>query len=164
MGKTCCWFIATAGRCASSCVISTKASSFRRRFLREPEKAPGFPLLNPLYRDAEPDQFYWTDNLDSLRELVMDTLFVYNLSEISHLLDHCYDLPESLFWQRVEGALASYATEQLAAERQALLGHDQPRILTESLMTRKLLALKPEYHHTVPNAFVADKLQRRRKS
>ncbi|AWI57064.1 IucA/IucC family protein [Sinorhizobium fredii] len=137
---------------------------FSPGFLREPDKGPDFLSLNPLYRDAEPDQFYWTDNLDSLRELVMDTLFVYNLSEISHLLDHCYDLPESLFWQRVEGALASYATEQLAAERQALLGHDQPRILTESLMTRKLLALKPEYHHTVPNAFVADKLQRRRKS
>ncbi len=81
---------------------------FSPGFLREPEKAPDFPSLHPLYRDAEPDQFYWTDNLDSLRELVMDTLFVYNLSEISHLLDHCYDLREPLFWQRVESLLSAY--------------------------------------------------------
>lgn len=132
-------------------------------FLRDPEDAPDFLALNPLYREAEPDQYYWTDNLDSLRELVMDTLFVYNLSEISHLLDHCYGLPETRFWQRVESVLTAYADEHGAAERQAQLGYDQPHILTESLMTRKLFALKPEYHHTVPNVFTADHRQRRRK-
>lgn len=132
-------------------------------FLRDPEDAPDFLALNPLYREAEPDQYYWTDNLDSLRELVMDTLFVYNLSEISHLLDHCYGLPETRFWQRVESMLTAYADEHGAAERQAQLGYDQPHILTESLMTRKLFALKPEYHHTVPNVLTADHRQRRRK-
>jgi siderophore synthetase component len=132
-------------------------------FLRAPEDAPDFLALNPLYREAEPDQYYWTDNLDSLRELVMDTLFVYNLSEISHLLDHCYGLPETRFWQRVESMLTAYADEHSAAERQAQLGYDQPHILTESLMTRKLFALKPEYHHTVPNVLTADHRQRRRK-
>ncbi|MEI2301736.1 IucA/IucC family protein [Ensifer sp. MJa1] len=135
---------------------------FSPGFLREPEEAPDFLSLHPLYRDAEPDQYYWTDKLDSLRELVMDTLFVYNLSEISHLLEHCYDLSETLFWQRVESVLAAYASEHAAAERLAQLGCDQPRILTESLMTRKLLALKPEYHHTVDNALAAGVLQRRR--
>ncbi|MGH6805461.1 MAG: IucA/IucC family protein [Ensifer adhaerens] len=136
---------------------------FSPRFLREPEKAPDFLSLHPLYRDAEPDQFYWTDNLDSLRELVMDTLFVYNLSEISHLLDHCYNLGEPLFWQRVENLLSSYPHRHAMAGRQAQLGHDQPEILTESLMTRKLLARKPEYHHVVPNALAGNRLQRRRK-
>lgn len=135
---------------------------FSPGFLREPEKAPDFLPLHPSYRDAEPDQFYWTDNLDSLRELVMDTLFVYNLSEISHLLAHCYNLGEPLFWQRVQSLLSSYALRH-GAGRQAQLGHDRPEILTESLMTRKLFARKPEYHHVVPNALAADKLQRRRK-
>lgn len=130
-------------------------------FLREPEKAPDFLSLNPLYREAEPDQYYWTDNLGSLRELVMDTLFVYNLTEISHLLDHCYDLPEARFWQRVESLLSAYAEENSMAERQAQLGYDQPNILTESLMTRKLFAEKPEYHHMVPNALGLDQRQRR---
>ncbi|MBD9487150.1 IucA/IucC family siderophore biosynthesis protein [Ensifer sp. ENS11] len=136
---------------------------FSQGFLREPEKAPDFPSLHPLYRDAELDQFYWTDNLDSLRELVMDTLFVYNLSEVSHLLDHCYDLREPLFWQRVESLLSAYPHRHATAGRQAQLGHDGPEILTESLMTRKLFARKPEYHHVVPNALAADRLQQRRK-
>lgn len=136
---------------------------FSPSFLREPEKAPDFLSLHPSYRDAEPDQFYWTDNLDSLRELVMDTLFVYNLSEVSHLLAHCYALGEPLFWQRVENLLSSYPHRHGMAARQAQLGHDRPEIITESLMTRKLLARKPEYHHVVPNALAADRLQRRRK-
>ncbi|OOG71245.1 rhizobactin siderophore biosynthesis protein RhsF [Sinorhizobium sp. A49] len=136
---------------------------FSPAFLREPEKAPDFLSLHPSYRDAEPDQFYWTDNLDSLRELVMDTLFVYNLSEISHLLAHCYALGEPLFWQRVENLLSSYPHKHGMSGRQARLAHDRPEILTESLMTRKLLARKPEYHHVVSNALAADKLQRRRR-
>jgi len=136
---------------------------FSPAFLREPEKAPDFLALNPIYRDAEPDQYYWTDNLDSLRELVMDTLFVFNLSEISHLLDVCYGLPEFRFWQRVEALISAYAEERGLQHRQAQLGHDQPSILTESLITRKLLALKPEYHHEVPNALAAPASERRRK-
>ena len=46
----------------------------------------------------------------------------------------------------------------------AALGCGRPRILTESLMTRKLLAARPEYHHSIPNALAAKVLQRRRKS
>ncbi|MGK9052809.1 IucA/IucC family protein [Neorhizobium petrolearium] len=136
---------------------------FSPGFLREPEKAPDFLSINPLYREAEPDQYYWTDNLDSLRELVMDTLFVYNLSEISHLLDVCYGLPEFRFWQRVESLLTSYANERGMSRRQAELGHDRPLILTESLITRKLLALKPEYHHAISNALAERTSERRRK-
>ncbi len=135
---------------------------FSAAFLRDPEKAPDFAMLHPLYSEAEPDQFYWTDNPDSLRELVMDTLFIYNLSEISHLFDQCYGLPEERFWQRVEAVLSAYAQTHGTA-RLTLLGHDQPEILTESLLTRKLLALRPEYHHRVPNALAADRLQQRRK-
>lgn len=136
---------------------------FAPGFLREPDKAPDFLSLNPVYRDAEPDQYYWTDNLDSLRELVMDTLFVFNLSEISHLLDVYYGLPEFRFWQRVESLLAAYGKDHRVEHRLAELQHDRPFIRTESLITRKLLALKPEYHHEVPNALAARTSKRRRK-
>ncbi|TDX82114.1 siderophore synthetase component [Neorhizobium sp. R1-B] len=136
---------------------------FSSSFLREPDKAPDFPSLNPAYRDAEPDQYYWTDNLDSLRELVMDTLFVFNLSEISHLLDVCYGLAEFRFWERVEKLLAAYAEDWPVQNRLAELRHDRPFIRTESLITRKLLAQKPEYHHEIPNALAAGITERRRK-
>jgi siderophore synthetase component len=136
---------------------------FSSGFLREPDKSPDFPSLNPDYRDAEPDQYYWTDNLDSLRELVMDTLFVFNLSEISHLLHVCYGFPEFRFWQRVETLLAAYGEDWPVEQRLAELGHDQQFIRTESLITRKLLAQKPEYHHEVPNALAARTTERKRK-
>lgn len=136
---------------------------FSPSFLREPDLMPDFGSLHPDYRDAEPDQFYWTDNLDSLRELVMDTLFVYNMSEISHLLNEVYSLPESLFWQRVDTYLISYAEENGMAQRQGLLGHSSPSILTESLMTRKLFAQQPEYHHLAPNALAGNAAQLRTK-
>ncbi|OJG00090.1 rhizobactin siderophore biosynthesis protein RhsF [Rhizobium sp. 58] len=136
---------------------------FSPAFLRAPDRMPDFSSLHADYRKAEPDQYYWTDNLDSLRELVMDTLFVYNMSEISHLLEQVYSLPEDRFWQRVEACLAGYATENGMGCRQSLLGHTSPQTLTESLMTRKLFAQQPEYHHRVPNALARDQAELRRK-
>lgn len=130
-------------------------------FLREPAKAPDFMALDARYRNAEPDQYYWTDNMDSLRELVVDTLFVYNLAEIAHLFEHAYQLPEASFWQRVQSVLATYAAQHGASERMAALAYDDPTIRTESLLTRKLLAREPEYHHTVPNFLVKASAERR---
>jgi len=136
---------------------------FSPSFLHEPGRMPDFPSLHADYRNAEPDRFYWTDDLDSLRELVMDTLFVYNMSEISHLLDQVYGLSEDLFWQRVEACLVAYAGENGLARRQSLLGHTSLHIRTESLMTRKLFAQQPEYHHRVPNALASGEAELRRK-
>lgn len=124
---------------------------FSTAFLRDPAAAPDFLSLNPLYREAKPDQYYWTDNLDSLRELVVDTLFIYNLSEITHLIEETYGHPEAAIWNRVDDLLQAYAREHGAVKRMEALGYDKPTVLTESLLTRKLLAREPEYHHLITN-------------
>ncbi|WJH37890.1 rhizobactin siderophore biosynthesis protein RhsF (plasmid) [Aliirhizobium terrae] len=134
---------------------------FSPTFLREPDAAPDFLALNPLYREAKPDQYYWTDNLDFLRELVVDTLFIYNLSEVAHLFEEIYRLPEAAFWEQVDRLLHRYAREHDASRRMAALGYDEPTILTESLLTRKLLAREPEYHHRIPNILANVTSQRR---
>lgn len=134
---------------------------FSPSFLREPDTAPDFLALNPLYREAKPDQYYWTDNLDFLRELVVDTLFIYNLSEVAHLFEEIYRLPEAAFWEQVDRLLHRYAREHDASRRMAALGYDEPTILTESLLTRKLLAREPEYHHRIPNILANVTSQRR---
>jgi 3,4-dihydroxybenzoyl-citryl-spermidine/N-citryl-spermidine--spermidine ligase len=134
---------------------------FSRPFLREPDAAPDFLSLNPLYRQAKPDQYYWTDNLDSLRELVVDTLFIYNLSEVAHLFERAYHLPEERLWRHVDDMLSIYAREHRAGERMSALGYDQATVLTESLLTRKLLAREPEYHHLIPNILSSGTSQRR---
>lgn len=126
---------------------------FSPDFLADRQNAPDFAKLDAVYRDARPGDFYSTDSLDSLRELVMDTLFIYNLTEVSHLLEEHYGYSETAFWRKTAACLAAYAKRHDLGERQAALGHSAPSILTESLRTRKLLAAQPEYHHLVPNIF-----------
>lgn len=120
-------------------------------FLREPEHEPPFFELNPIYRDGAANQYYWSDHTEALRELVMDTLFVFNLTDVSDLLALKAGLPEMDFWGLVHRILAAYAVREHAFERLAALGMDAPEILTESLLTEKLWRAETELHHAVPN-------------
>ncbi len=124
-------------------------------FLRAPDKVPDFPALNPVYRGAPPNRYYWSDEVEALRELVMDTLFVYNLTEVSHLLAVVYDLSEASFWKRVHDRLERYARQRNLGGRHRRIGHAAPEILTESLLRGKLLRAREELHHTAPNVFAA---------
>lgn len=122
-------------------------------FLREPHLEPDFAAMDPAYAAARPDDFYWTDSLDMLRELVMDTLFIHNLTDLTHLIETAYSIPETGLWNGITRRLDAYAEEHGLADRQAQLGHKALAIRTESLMVRKLLAAAPEYHHAIPNPF-----------
>jgi siderophore synthetase component len=132
-------------------------------FLREPERAPDFAALNSAYRNAAPGQYYWMSSVDCLRELVVDCLFIYNFSEISHLLEESYGLAESDFWTRVTRRLELYASEHGLEQRQARLRHDSGEIFAESLLSRKLHPTAAEHRHTVPN-MLAVRLQLREAS
>ncbi len=120
-------------------------------FLREPEAEPPFFELNPAYRDGAPNQYYWSEHTEALRELVMDTLFVFNLTDLSDLLALKAGVPETTFWGWVHAALAAYAAQERPGPRLAALGLDAPEILTESLLTEKLRRAETELHHAVPN-------------
>ncbi|WP_211112448.1 IucA/IucC family protein [Azospirillum sp. SYSU D00513] len=122
-------------------------------FLRDPTAVPPFRDMDDEYRDGLPNQYYWADTVDALRELVMDTLFVYNMTDLSHLIEHRYGLPERTFWEKVHRCLERYARRHGLAERQALVGHRAERLLAESLLTEKLLNARTELHHSIPNVF-----------
>src|SRR5690606_13605184 len=119
-----------------------------------PELQPDFARLNPLYRDAPDDRYYWMANVEALRQLVMDTLYVLNLAELSFLLEAHYGWPEARFWQRVRQQLNQHArAHKIAPQRWAALGADVPLIHAESLLTKKLSGQRDqEFHHRVPNA------------
>ncbi|WP_198650252.1 IucA/IucC family protein [Oceanimonas marisflavi] len=125
-------------------------------FLREPERVPDFPALDPCYRKAAPNQYYWMETLELLRELVMDTLFVFNLSEVSNLLESHCGLPENRFWSRLALRLETYASEHQLQTRQRRLGHDARQLYTESLLTRKLSGNRVDYHHLIDNPLCAE--------
>ncbi|MCF6099379.1 IucA/IucC family protein [Mesorhizobium muleiense] len=121
-------------------------------FLRDPSTVPDFLALNPAYRDAAPNQYYWMESADLLGELCLDALFVYNLAEISHLLRHCYGLDEDSFWSDVGRRLQDHCRQFGLTHRQAALGLFQPRIRTESLLRRKLAPPGTECAHEIPNS------------
>lgn len=114
---------------------------------------PDFGSRNAFYQNAADNRYYRMATPESLRELVMDTLFVYNLSELAGFWEDHFSQPEEHFWARVRAVLATYrrAHPELAARMQQL-DSAAPYILTESLMTRKLRGpAAPECHHRVPN-------------
>lgn len=126
---------------------------FVSEFLAAPELQPDFATLHPDYEHAEADRFYWMSSVEALRELLVDTLFVYNLSELAQLLELQFDYPETQFWQQVDAALQGYAaTAHNWSERLARIDVSRPKIRTESLLRKKLSGQSDrEFHHTIPN-------------
>ncbi|WP_028024571.1 IucA/IucC family protein [Enterovibrio calviensis] len=125
---------------------------YHESFIRDVDAVPNFAEIEPSLIQAPLDDYYAMSSVELLRELVMDTLFIYNLAEVSHLISTFYPLPESEFWRRVSHKLDNYEKHHPElAERFSLLGCRAPEILTESLITRKLTASSAECHHRIPN-------------
>ncbi|SIQ08703.1 Siderophore synthetase component [Rhizobium sp. RU33A] len=119
--------------------------------LRHPEDLPDFAAIDPVYDGAPSDAYYWTDHANELRELVMDCLFIYCLTEVSLLIETAYGLSEQAFWDLVSELLDRYGEHYPDKTRLALFAHDQPEISTESLLSRKLFRDRNLYRHRVPN-------------
>jgi 3,4-dihydroxybenzoyl-citryl-spermidine/N-citryl-spermidine--spermidine ligase len=119
--------------------------------LRHPEDLPDFVAIDPVYAGAPSDAYYWTDHPNELRELVMDCLFIYCLTEVSLLIETAYGVPEQAFWDLVTECLDTYGAAYPDAARLALFAHDHPEISTESLLSRKLFRDRSLFRHRVPN-------------
>ena len=108
-------------------------------FLPTAAPRPDFGHRQAFYDQAPEDRYYRMGQPEALRELVMDTLFVFNLSELGLLLTEHYGLPESRFWQHVARCLSTHAEAHPDLQhRLAQLDAFAPRVRTESLIARKL--------------------------
>jgi siderophore synthetase component len=120
-------------------------------FLAHPEFAPNFPN-EPRYAHAKPNQYYWMESVDALRELAMDTLFVFHLSELALVCCEHYGLAEAKFWAMVNACLEAYRSAGYCdPERLDALNYQSPSIQVESLLRKKLCPNAQEYHHRVLN-------------
>jgi siderophore synthetase component len=119
--------------------------------LRHPQDLPDFAAIDPVYDGAPSDAYYWTDHANELRELVMDCLFIYCLTEVSLLIETAYGLSEQAFWDLVSELLDSYGEHYPDKVRLQLFAHDSTEISTESLLSRKLFRDRSLYRHRVPN-------------
>jgi siderophore synthetase component len=125
-------------------------------YIAETHRIPDFASMNPRYRNATSNQFYWMDSIEALRELAMDTLFVFHLSELADICYRHYNLPEANFWQMLQALLNDYARSgHCSDKRLQRVDYTAPLIRTESLVRKKLRTapVAEEYHHLVSNPF-----------
>lgn len=122
-------------------------------YLAQPQLAPDFLPLEACYRSAAPNQYYWMESIEALRELLVDTLFVFNLADLAVLLEQQYQYPEREFWQQVQDQLRRYERSgHCSPRRLQQMDLTQPRIYTESLITKKLCPeVDQEFHHAISN-------------
>lgn len=126
-------------------------------FLPPGATGPRFGSRQAFYDDAPDDRYFRMGQVEALRELVMDTLFVFNLSELAQVLETHYQVPEAMVWAQVRHCLDGYARRhpELTA-RLARVGHHRNPIATESLLTRKLRGPGAgACRHPIPNALAA---------
>lgn len=120
--------------------------------LSRPDLVPDLKRIDPVYANAPPDMYHLMGSAEALRELVVDTLFIYNLAELSALLQRHYELPEALFWQRIRRLIDLHVARYGLQNRQALFDPFRPNIFTESLITQKLMPGRTLCRHRVANA------------
>ncbi|MEP5758837.1 MAG: IucA/IucC family protein [Litoreibacter sp.] len=119
--------------------------------LSQPELVPDLAAVDPIYSGARAGAFHLMPSAEALRELVMDTLFIYNLAELASLLHRHYAVPEPLFWKKVRGILDEHVAQHGLQARQDLFAPFTPQIFTESLMTLKLNGGEGVFQHSVSN-------------
>ncbi|MBY6068887.1 siderophore biosynthesis protein [Leisingera aquaemixtae] len=125
--------------------------------LSRPGLCPDLAQIDSVYKDAPPDKFHRMSSAEELRWLVMDTLFVFNLADLSDLLQRHYGFAETEFWRRVRTRLDRYTAEHGLQQRQAAFAPFTPQIRAESLISRKIDPDRPQHGHLIANALATGK-------
>lgn len=120
-------------------------------WIRNKEAIPPFGDLHAAFENGHEDEYYWMSSEEALRELVMDTLFVYHLTELSWQVEQNQRFTEAQFWSIVNRCLSRYFEKNhVAKSRFDSLGFDADIIKTESLFKKKW-ANEKESSHQIKN-------------
>jgi 3,4-dihydroxybenzoyl-citryl-spermidine/N-citryl-spermidine--spermidine ligase len=129
-------------------------TEFVPNYLAFPEQVPDFALVDPFFETIPDDDGYRMASTDALRELFMDTVYVYNLADLSFLLERFCSFSEDRFWGAVRKHLLAYAqsgvTPQARIDR---LASESAKIIVESLLKKKILdgGVLDYFEHTIEN-------------
>lgn len=123
-------------------------------FLKEPELAPDFSRIDPRFAAAAPGRHYAMSSVVELRDLFVDTVMIFNLSELSWLLEREYAFSEVEFWRLARGVIAEYGRSRWHdTARAARVGLGAAYVHTESLFKARLAAPADGlFLHVVPSA------------
>ncbi|HYJ08411.1 MAG TPA: IucA/IucC family protein [Polyangiaceae bacterium] len=123
-------------------------------FLARPDLVPDFSLLDPRFAGAPRGRYYAMSSERELFELFADTVLIFNLTELSWMLERHCSFPESDFWRLARAVLAEYRCSRWHEPlREARLPARAPLLRSESLFKTRLRAASEKLlQHVVPNA------------
>ncbi|KZZ40501.1 hypothetical protein A3759_16365 [Thalassolituus sp. HI0120] len=127
-------------------------------YLKYPEHTPKLAETDPYFNTIPLDEGFSMSDIDELRELYMDTVYVLNLADLSFLLERYQQYPEGKFWNRVGHYLEQYRQSGITQpERIDRVGATSKRIIVESLLKKKILngGTLDYFEHTVNNPLAA---------
>lgn len=114
-------------------------TEFVPEFLGRPETEPDFASVDPFFETIPLDDGYRMELVESLRQLYVDTVYVFNLADVSFLLERFHGFSETAFWNLVSMKLDAYAASGVTeASRIASLEAEKPNIIVESLLTKTI--------------------------
>jgi siderophore synthetase component len=131
-----------------------ESAEYAPDFVAEPDDVPDFGAIDPAHSGPVDDRFHAMRSPAGLAELVTDALFVFNLGEITRLLQCLHALDERAFWHRLGQRLRRHAAAHGLEDRLARIGLDAPRLKVEALLSRKLGLDEARLSHFVPNPLV----------
>jgi len=112
---------------------------YMEEFIADRSLVPDFATIHERFKDASIDHYYWMSSVEALRELAMDTLFVFHLSELSYLLEEQYGFIETRFWSEVKNGIQKHFERfPSLRSRNEQLQHTSTHIYVESLLTKKV--------------------------
>ncbi|WP_068986285.1 MULTISPECIES: IucA/IucC family protein [Lysinibacillus] len=112
---------------------------YMEEFIADRSLVPDFETIHECFKDAPVDHYYWMSSVEALRELAMDTLFVFHLSELSYLLEEQYGFAETRFWSLVKNGIQKHFERfPSLCSRNEQLQHTSTHIYVESLLTKKV--------------------------
>jgi siderophore synthetase component len=122
-------------------------------FLAQPQLAPDFARIERRFENAVPGRHYAMASVRELRDLFIDTVMVFNLSELSWLLEREYGFRETEFWRLARGVLGDYRRSRWNdAARAARIRLGTAFVHVESLFKTRLSAPTDALlQHLVPN-------------
>ncbi len=123
-------------------------------FLIEPDQQPNPGSVDPWFNECSIDEGFISEDVDDLRELFLDAICVFNLSELSFQLEKHYGFAESRFWQLFNAALDAYEqTGVTNPDKIAQVNVRCDQVNIESLLEKKIKqGLHTEwFDHSVKN-------------
>lgn len=123
-------------------------------FLRDPSNEPNLAAVDTYFSNIDLNEGFAMEDIEALRELFMDTVYVFNLADIGFLLERFYGFSDESFWQLVKQQLTTYADAGFTSKRRLKrVGAEHSHIVVESLLKKKIMGggVLDYYEHTVRN-------------